>query len=196
MKRFYIADLHLYHVNILKFENRPFKDIYEQNEVIKKVWNKKVSPEDEVYILGDLSFNSSKEAIEFVRSLNGKKFFITGNHDNKLLNSEEFRKEFVWIKGYYELTDGEWFICLSHYPFLVWNKCHYGKSIQLYGHIHSLRANGPQFPVSENQYNVGYDIIGGPCELAELIEKNKAWMEEIGMTVNPLFNYKDKGIKK
>ena len=53
---FFIADLHLGHSNILKYESRPFKDTYEQDEIFIENWNRIIKKQYFVYILGDVSF--------------------------------------------------------------------------------------------------------------------------------------------
>ena len=54
--RYYIADCHFYHKNMLKeMDNRGFESVEQMNEVMIEKWNKKVHARDEVVILGDLS---------------------------------------------------------------------------------------------------------------------------------------------
>ena len=50
---YYIADLHLGHVNAIGFDNRPFADVTEMNETLIHRWNSVVSRADTVYVLGD-----------------------------------------------------------------------------------------------------------------------------------------------
>ena len=52
MANFYIADLHIGHENSLKFDNRPFANINEMHQAIVDNWNRVVSGNDTVYILG------------------------------------------------------------------------------------------------------------------------------------------------
>ena len=48
---FFTSDHHFGHANIIKFCNRPFKDVQEMNETLIERWNKKVKPKDHVYHL-------------------------------------------------------------------------------------------------------------------------------------------------
>lgn len=84
MKRFVIADLHLGHENIIKYCNRPFKDVNHMNETIINNWNSVVSDGDIVYILGDFSMKFDQEKTKTILDrLNGKKVLVMSNHDTR-----------------------------------------------------------------------------------------------------------------
>ena len=105
----YTSDLHLYHDNIIKLCNRPFKNVDEMHETIKNNWNKKVKPDDTVIVGGDVGYpKSSKDfklITEFIKELNGKKILVSGNHDNKLVTNKAFRNCFEFITKYLEIED-------------------------------------------------------------------------------------------
>lgn len=91
MRHFLISDTHFYHKNIIKYCNRPFwkdksnepsdEDVLEMNETLIKRWNDVVRPEDLVFHLGDFAFGDKQRIIEIAKRLNGKIYFIMGNHD-------------------------------------------------------------------------------------------------------------------
>lgn len=84
MKRFIIADTHFGHDNIIKYENRPFKNAQEMDKRIIELWNSTVGKEDLVYVLGDFTLSRRKEIIKsLVDQLNGGKVLIMGNHDTR-----------------------------------------------------------------------------------------------------------------
>lgn len=60
----YISDLHFFHKNVTamgsNFDNRPFQDIEEMHEGIRKRWNQEVAPKDDVYVLGGPDLESEK----------------------------------------------------------------------------------------------------------------------------------------
>ena len=169
---FYTADLHLFHKKILEYEKRPFASIEDMHETIISRWNSKVGEDDEVYILGDLSFQDSKRTAAILRSLKGKKYLLRGNHDG-VADSEKVQNELEWVKDYYTLEDSGYFVVLFHYPILAWDGSHRG-SIHLHGHIHSTLANkgmDPQiYQQIRNIYNVGVDVCNyEPVSLHELV---------------------------
>ena len=63
-KKFYISDLHLGHNNIIRLDNRPFKNMTEMETTIINNWNSVVSDNDQVYILGDMFWNNDR-ALKF-----------------------------------------------------------------------------------------------------------------------------------
>ncbi len=168
MKIFFTSDLHLNHTNILKYEERPFKNVLEMNEEYIKRWNKKVSKDDTVYVLGDFCFvNNIKDTEDFLSRLNGHKILIKGNHDH-----HNVYKAKGWDKvvDYYELTINDNLVCLFHYPIAVWNRKHHG-SIHLYGHIHSNKLDHhPMTYDLGRAYNIGVDIFGEPVTLDEILK--------------------------
>ena len=114
------------------------------NEYMRKQWNRKVRPKDEVVILGDFAISKGKETNELLKSLNGKKFLIVGNHDKMFLSDKEFdRSAFEWIKDYARLSDNKRGIVLSHYPMLCYDGQYrrdengVPKRYMLYGHVHN-----------------------------------------------------------
>lgn len=180
MSKFYISDLHLGHEKAIKFDERPFKDLQEMQEIIIGNWNNAVGPTDDVYILGDMFWNNN-EAPEVLEALNGNKFLILGNHDR--INSD-MRKYFVWIKDYAEIKDNGKHVVLCHYPIAHWRNCDYG-TIHLYGHIHAGRDTRPfddykamikQRGFSYECYNVGCmmpHMDYTPRTLTEIIERSR-----------------------
>ena len=82
---FVTSDTHFNHTNIIRFCNRPFKNVAHMNETIISNWNRVVGPEDTVFHLGDFCLGGSAEWINVLNRLNGKKYLISGNHDIKNL---------------------------------------------------------------------------------------------------------------
>lgn len=131
---YFTSDLHFQHLNAIKNNKRPFKNLIEMNNTLISNWNKKVSPTDTVYVLGDFVWNNKVEDLTyFLKNLNGIKTLIMGNHDsyknNKLCG--------LWkdIFYYNVLRIDKRRVVVSHYPIADWEGAN-SKSIHLYGHCH------------------------------------------------------------
>lgn len=151
-KVWFTSDLHHSHTNIIKFCNRPFKEVSEMNCKMVEIWNKTIPYDGTVFVLGDISFDKNPEDIvKWVRSLNGRKHLIMGNHDI------HFPVEF-WLQSFetvHQLLDikvDKQHLTLCHFPMRSWNKSHRG-SWQLYGHLHGAGVK----PIDQYQMDVGVD---------------------------------------
>ena len=142
--RYYIADCHFYHKNLLtEMDNRGFESVEQMNEVMIEKWNKKVHARDEVVILGDLSLGNGEETNKILSRLKGRLCLIRGNHDERYLKDKDFdASRFEWIKDYAEIHDNKRKIVLMHYPIFCYNgQFRRGAdgtplSYMLHGHIH------------------------------------------------------------
>lgn len=184
-KTFFISDLHFGHINCLAFDNRPFITIEEQDSEIIKRWNETVGIDDEVWILGDISWYNTTKTIEIFNQLNGIKHLCVGNHDKKLLRNKDIRNLFIEIVDYKEIQINDSIgIVLSHYPIPCYNNHYYGW-YHLYGHVHtSFEWNMIQrfqyemtalYDKKSNMYNVGCMVPYmnfTPRTLEEIIDYN------------------------
>lgn len=156
MTNFFISDTHFSHENIIKYENRPFKDTTEMNETMIQNWNNVVKPNDEIYILGDFIFDNKENALDIINRLNGRKYMIKGNHDS-ILKYKEITDKFEWVKDYAVLKYNKTKFILFHWPIQVWDCQHHG-AIHLYGHIHSNIGDHRMEHDIPNSYNVRVDV--------------------------------------
>lgn len=159
---FFTSDSHFNHLNIIKFCNRPFKDVEEMNEKLIENWNKVVPKDGIVFHLGDFALGGNWNDI--INRLNGKIHLIVGNHDNKSMR-QSYMDKFESVEYQMLLKIGERYVYLNHYPFLCYGGT-YRKDDdavwQLYGHVHSYPDNTGKdkdrlvytFPF---QYDVGVD---------------------------------------
>lgn len=129
----YIADWHYNHKNSIAFDNRPFASVDEMNAVLVRNWNASVSPEDTVYILGDMFWCGAETAVKVLEKLNGTKVLVKGNHGNQ--KSPEFKGYFKQITDYLEIEDDGRHVVLCHYPIPCF-KNHEEGWFHLYGHVH------------------------------------------------------------
>lgn len=142
--RYYIADTHFYHENMIhKYDCRDFADVEAMNEYMIAQWNKRVRNNDEVVVLGDFSYGDAAQTNEILRRLRGKIYMILGNHDYVFDNKELDLSRFEWIKKYAEMHDNGRKIILSHYPVMCYNgqysRTNKGNyyTYMLHGHVHA-----------------------------------------------------------
>lgn len=175
MKRFYIADWHYGHANIIGFDNRPFTSVERMNAALVENWNAVVSPEDIVYVLGDMFWCKQDEAVPVLDYLNGQKFLIRGNHDR--CNDGRFAKKFVKIADYLEVKDEDRDVVLCHYPIPCFKNHFYGW-YHLYGHVHTSF----EYNMMENAKYLMGELYGKPCRMFNV----GAMMPYIGYTPRTL----------
>ena len=144
--RYYIADLHFFHGALNdKMDRRGFASVEEMNEYMKEKWNKKVRKNDDVVIIGDLSWGNVQETNALLQRLKGKLYLVCGNHDRFVNNKEMNPDRFKWIKHYAELSDNRRKVVLCHYPIMCYNGQYRvdekgePKTYMLYGHVHDTQ---------------------------------------------------------
>ena len=159
MKTWITSDLHFGHRNIMNFcpvsRARYNNDLDYMNEQMVIEWNERVSPEDLVYILGDVAFMPGDKAAQYMRRLNGRKILVEGNHDRKTLNDKHFRESFEEVHKYLWINYDGHKIIMSHYPFLEWDQMHRG-SLHFFGHLHGGQTGMEKYRCMD----VGMDSTG------------------------------------
>ena len=168
---FFTADTHFDHENILQLCNRPFETIEQMNETIIENWNRKITGNDTVYIMGDMFFRS-KDPEAILRRLHGKKHLALGNHD-AWVNRINVDKYFVEVGNYLKGTDGKHGFIASHHPQLSWTNPN--RIYAIHGHIHANTDDDfwPLLAVRDRVLNAGVDINGfEPVIFQELYYNN------------------------
>lgn len=193
----FTSDLHLGHKNVIDFCNRnkktcgvDFENVEQMDAFLIDKWNQKVENDDEVYILGDFSFRSSKDVIDYLKRMKGKKHMIAGNHDYKWQkNIDEVRPYLESVSNMEIIRIGKKLVTLNHYPMLEWNGSHRARdqktslSWLIHGHIHDTRK-GDTFDYIKTYLpcalNAGVDINHyEPVTFEELLKNNNEWYERI-----------------
>lgn len=171
---FFTSDLHLCHNKEFLYGPRGFSSIEEMNEAIVERWNKVVTPDDEVYNLGDFALNDIEAAFPYINRLNGKMYWVYGNHDtDKKIDAIMDNCDAIWCLGYaFQIKyNKKYSIYMSHYPTLTANyddKKFSQHVIALHGHTHQqvnwLHADNPFM------YHVGLDSHNcAPVHIDEII---------------------------
>ena len=133
---FFISDTHFGHKNCMAFDNRPFATVEEGDAAIINNWNKAVSYNDDVYLLGDMSWYYATKTLKILNNLNGNIHLIKGNHDDKILHNRDIVNRLCEITDYKELyLDKNKGVVLCHYPIPCF-KNHFRGWYHLYGHVH------------------------------------------------------------
>lgn len=154
MNYWFTSDWHLSHYNIMKYAHRPFSSVEEMDSTIIDRFHNSIKPGDQVYFLGDLSFN--KEVVEVFFRYNIPRnihfHYIIGNHDRHILKmAKEYCDSVSQIK---DIKIEKQKITLCHNPMITWNCSHWG-AWQLFGHHHS-NIIYEKFP--GKIMNVGVDV--------------------------------------
>lgn len=176
----FTADEHYGHANIIRFQKRPFNDLFHMHMAMQVRFNSKVRPTDTTYHIGDFSLESDPRLVEvkYIQHLNGTHHFIMGSHDRWLRQLEKRHSE-INIPPYrfpylIEKMFDKTYIVLCHYAMLKWPRSHHG-SLQLFGHSHGRLDN--ELPVSYNplsQMDVGVDTNKFyPYSLTQITNKLK-----------------------
>lgn len=148
--RFFTADNHWRHANILKYcPTREYKTIEEHDRINTENWNETVGKDDDIYVLGDWAFSDIATIKQINKNLSGKKHLIIGNHDRHSW-SDYIRSGFSTVQRYQFINIPEVGpVGLAHDP----SACITDRTIPwLVGHMHQ------QFVRMFNCINVGIDV--------------------------------------
>lgn len=156
---YFISDIHFNHDREFVYGPRGFKSIEEMNETIIKNWNETVTPDDQIYVLGDFFLGTDEEFIRrTLWRLNGQIYLIYGNHDTPAkIKLYEKTCGLVHCEGYatkIKYKKREFY--LSHYPTLTagLEQDPNRAVINLFGHTHSKEKFYEDRPY---MYNVAAD---------------------------------------
>lgn len=138
----FTADFHFGHSNIIRYRNRPFRDVAEMDQAILERLNASVKPNDSLYFLGDFCIGGKTRALTYRKQIRCKEIFaVPGNHDKDISKLVE---AFTWLSNLAEISIHGQPIVLCHYAMRVWNRSSHG-AWHLYGHSH---GNLPDLPGS------------------------------------------------
>jgi calcineurin-like phosphoesterase family protein len=197
--RFFTADEHFGHANIIRYSGRPFTSSDDMDEALIEAWAGTVGPKDEVWVLGDFALGPIYEALDLAQLLPGRKTLVPGNHD-RCWSGHRKRGE-KWVAEYeaagfrvvgppVELRLAGRDVLLHHFPYrddgagspkdesryALHRPVDAGKWL-LHGHVHEKwRQRG-------HQINVGVDAWAGrpvaEAELARLMDAGPADKEPL-----------------
>lgn len=139
---YYIGDAHLGHENILRLDKqnggKSFSSIEEHDNLIIENINKVVTPQDNLFFLGDVSWYKPDKTAELIEQINCKnRYLCKGNHD-RWAKDGRCRKLFQGIYDMKQIGDNGKQIFLCHFPIMMWQGQHRGM-IHLYAHLHNTQ---------------------------------------------------------
>ncbi len=160
-KLFFTSDPHYGHENILKYCHRPFSSIEEHDEELIRLWNETVPEDGIVFILGDIGFCSETYLKTILNRLNGKIYWIIGNHDWRRI-TPGIMNCFECITQQMVITVDNKLVYLNHFPFLCYPDSDRHPVYQFFGHVHSGPLSGSSdisrlVHLNKRQYDVGVD---------------------------------------
>jgi calcineurin-like phosphoesterase family protein len=160
MTVFFTADTHFGDHRTINIWKRPFANTAAMDALILERWNAAVTPDDEVWHLGDVARRAA-DVPGWLARLNGRKHLLRGNNDPDATLAAD---GWASVGDYAEIEQDGRKLVLCHYPFRSWNGQHRG-SLNLHGHSHGRLKPMPR------QYDVGVDVHGyAPVTLAALLD--------------------------
>lgn len=162
MDLYFISDLHFNHKNIIEYEKRPFANVEEMNAALIENWNKTITNEDVVYVVGDFVLGYSETVLPILNRLNGKQFIlIRGNHDTSLKCSLYDSHPKVILKDADAIITSigkhSVFCPITHLPLLPRpDSGSFEFTFPIHGHTH---AADPFFHPETHCFNVSADVI-------------------------------------
>lgn len=138
--------------------------INEHDDFLIDAWNDKVRPGDIVYHLGDFALPQIQARVEeLLRSLNGTKQLIIGNHERV---QTQRARGWAWVGHYkYRKIRPGFKVAMNHYAMRTWQGSHNG-SFHVYGHSHGM------LPDHGRSMDVGVDTRPdmGPWNVEEVYD--------------------------
>ena len=156
---YFASDLHFCHDKDFVWQARGFESIDEMNAEIIRRWNERVYPDDDVYVLGDLTLGDVEEGLRLIAKLNGYLHIMRGNHDtDKKVERYLELPNVVSVQHADVLKYKKAIFWLSHYPTVTANydddKPWAQHLVCLFGHTHQEQ---PFYDNNPYMYNVGMD---------------------------------------
>ena len=177
------SDLHLGHDRDFIWGPRGFNSVEEHDETIIKNWNELVSPDDEVWCLGDLMLGDNYTGCQKLNQLAGKIYILAGNHDTstRVQMYANLRPTILTMGLAYILKYQGYRFYLSHYPTIVGNydadKPLKQRTINLCGHVHT---QDPFYDADKGLiFHVELDTNNNkPWLLDDIIEDIKSYIDK------------------
>jgi calcineurin-like phosphoesterase family protein len=188
--RWFTSDLHLGHLNILRYCPRPYDTVDDMNADLIARWNAHVADTDDVWVLGDLCLGKLDDSLQLLSLLNGTIHLLVGNHDRPFRQKGRETSERRYLDagiatvsyGTTTTTIGDQQVLCCHFPYHGDSHDEHDRYPELrpddrgqyllHGHQHGIHR------MAGRQIDVGVDAWGGApvseTTIAELIAHGPA----------------------
>ena len=173
------SDWHLGHDREFIWKARRFSSVEEMNMAIISKHNALVRPDDDVYVLGDLTLGPAAN-IDLIKQMNGKLHIVRGNHD-----TDNRWKLYLDLSNIVELSNAiylkynKYHFYMSHYPSMTGNlekESLKQMTLNLFGHTHQQTNFYEDRPY---MFHVGIDSHNcEPVLLDDIIKEMYAKVDE------------------
>lgn len=155
---YFSSDLHFNHNKPFIYADRGFSSVDEMNITIIYNFNSVLTPQDDLYLLGDTLMGNTSETILLFQQLKGKIHLIWGNHDTsnrqRILAQQPNVVEVLGYAGILTYEKQNFYLC--HFPTSTFNfdedKPLNRRLLCLAGHTHSIEKFDPC-----GSYNIAVD---------------------------------------
>jgi calcineurin-like phosphoesterase family protein len=184
---YFVGCCHLQHKNITRGESswatggtRDFDTTQEMTTAV--VRSLQTVPVDaHLFILGDFLFGKKENMRAFLNLIGCQNlYYIYGNHCT-WMRKHDFSDRFHFVGDYLEIYWHNKMICMSHYPFAVWNESHRGSWMI---HSHSHGSYHPGLPGTKDRgkiLDVGWDVFQKPVDILrvkDIMDKKETVFED------------------
>lgn len=172
---YFTSDWHLNHKAVIRYSNRPFRDIHDMRQSLLENINNTVSKKcDKLFMLGDMTFGNKDGLLEFIESINAPLYIIAGNHDaNNICNFLRRAGVNVLPKGAFSFLKDDLKITLTHKP--LEDKYMVKNEFNICGHVHSSGG----LMLDDTHYDCGVDNNNYfPVPLDYILQKRKMFLNK------------------
>lgn len=146
--RYFTSDIHFSDWDTMLHDARPFKSPKEYDKYIIKTWNKIMTKDDTIYVVGDLfDCNNPKstvwqQSLSYIKKFKAKIILIMGNSEERIMryyfgNSFNKFRDFCLSLGMHDVKKNE-YVSFGGYDFYLTHKPrNYQQGyVNLVGHVH------------------------------------------------------------
>ncbi len=159
-KIFVISDHHFFHKNIINYERTNFNSVIDMHNYMIEYHNRTITNNDVVIFLGDFSFKTN-EIKDILSKLNGHKYLLLGNHDDKKIVNRFYNMGFSGVFTNSVIAMNK---LLSHHPILeskelnehlIYTEFVKKDIINYHGHTHTFNLDSEKH-INMSAENINY----------------------------------------